>query len=155
MNPSADPPPRVLYVAEPSPRFGVPKPVVVDASLIVALIFAEPEHVQATRMLAGCRPVAPDLLPYEITNVAATRQRRGDAPRAVQDSLADYQAMGIELMPPDLPLTLDLAARFKLSADDAAYLALAGTLQCPLCTFDKRLADAAMQYLGGPADAAP
>ena len=49
--------------------------------------------------------------------------------------------MGIELISPDLPLVLDLAARFKLTAYDAAYLAVAGTLQCPLCTFDKRLAE--------------
>ena len=151
----SDPAPRVLYVAEPSPRFGVPKPVVVDASLIVALIFAEPEHIDAARMLAGRRPLAPDLLPYEVTNVAATRVRRGDALQVLQDCLADFHAMGIELMPSDMPLVLDLAARFKLTAYDASYLALAGTLQCPLCTFDKRLADAAKLYLGGPAEPTP
>ena len=49
----------------------------------------------------------------------------------------------------------NLAARFKLTAYDASYLALAGTLQCPLCTFDKRLADAAQLYLAGPAEPAP
>lgn len=154
-DPTAEAAPRRLYVAEPSPRFGRPRPVVVDASIIVALLFAEPEQAQAMRMLAGCRPVAPDLLPHEITNVAVTRRRRGEDLDDLQDSLRDYHDLGIELLPSDMRLVLDLAARFRLTAYDAAYLALAGTLQCPLCTFDKRLADAASQYLGGPADPTP
>jgi predicted nucleic acid-binding protein len=151
----ADPAPRVLYVAEPSPRFGVPKPAVVDTSMVAALLFAEPEQAEASRMLAGCRPMAPDLLPYEISNVAVNKLRRGAALDLLCNRLARFSALGIELVPPDTALMLELAARFKLTAYDAAYLALAGALQCPLCTFDKRLADAADQYLGGPADTTP
>lgn len=152
---SADPQPRPLFVMEPAPRYVVPRPAVVDASVIAALVFAEPENAEAARMLAGRRPLAPDILAYEITNIAATRRRRGDALQTLQDCLGDFQAMGIELISPDLPLVLDLAARFKLTAYDAAYLAVAGTLQCPLCTFDKRLADAAQLYLAGPAEPTP
>lgn len=151
----ADPAPRVLYVAEPSPRFGVPKPAVVDANVVAALLFAEPEQAEASRMLAGCRPMAPDLLPYEVSNVAVNKLRSGAALDLVRNQLARFATLGIELVPPDTALAFDLAARFKLTACDASYLALAGTLQCPLCTFDKRLADAAKLYLGGPAEPTP
>jgi len=37
----------VLYVAEPSPRHLVRPPLVVDCSLLAALLFDEPERVQA------------------------------------------------------------------------------------------------------------
>jgi predicted nucleic acid-binding protein len=142
----------VLYLAEPSPRFGVPKPSVVDTSVVAALLFAEREQPEAARMLAACRPMAPDLLVHEITNVAVNKLRRGEPLDLLRQRLANFGNLAIELVPPDIALTLDLAARFKLTAYDAAYLALAGTLQCPLCTFDKRLADAAQLYLGGSAE---
>ena len=151
----SDPAPRVLYLAEPSPRFGAPKPSVVDTSVVAALVFAEREQPEAARMLAACRPMAPDLLAYEITNVAVNKLRRGEPLDLLRQRLAMFGKLAIELVAPDTALTLDLAARFKLTADDAAYLALAGTLQCPLCTFDKRLADAAKLYLGGPAEPTP
>jgi predicted nucleic acid-binding protein len=42
-----------------------------------------------------------------------------------------------------------LAMRYRLSAYDAAYLWLAGSLQAPLATFDAKLAGAARDYLAG------
>jgi len=148
----SEPARRQLYVAEPSPRFGVPKPAVVDTSVVAALLFAEREQPEAARMLSACRPVAPDLLAHEITNVAVNKLRRGEPLDLMHQRLANFWNLAIELVPPDTALTLALAARFKLTAYDAAYLALAGTLQCPLCTFDQRLADAAARYLGGDAE---
>lgn len=139
---------RPLYVAEPSARFAPRPPAVVDASLIAALLFAEAGHADARERLARCQPAAPDLLPYEMANVAVNKLRRGLAQTAVRASLADLQALGIELHPIDASVALDLAARHGLSAYDAAYLALADRLRCPLYTFDRRLAEAAQRHLG-------
>lgn len=144
----AEPAPRVLHVAEPPARFREPAPAVVDASLIAALLFVEPEQRVAAQRLARCRPVAPDLLPYELANVAVNKLRRGQDEATVQRSLGDLDALGIELHAIAAPLALELAARYALTAYDAAYLALADRLRCPLLTFDTRLAEAARRHLG-------
>jgi predicted nucleic acid-binding protein len=139
---------RPLYVAEPAPRYDQRPPAVVDASLVCALLFAEPEQVVAAERLSICRPVAPALLPYELANVAVNKLRRGGTEAAVRAGLADFDGMGIELRAVEAPVAFDLAARYTLTAYDAAYLALAVALQAPLLTFDKKLADAARHALG-------
>ena len=144
----AEPTPRTLHVAEPPARFGEPQPAVVDASLIAALLFAEPEQTAAAQGLAQCRPVAPELLPYELANVALNKLRRGHAEQAVRASLARLDALDIELHAVAAQQSFELAARYRLTAYDAAYLALASQLRCPLLTFDTRLADVARQHLG-------
>jgi predicted nucleic acid-binding protein len=139
---------RRLYVAEPPSHYAQRAPAVVDASLIAALLFAEAGQSDARERLARCQPVAPGLLPYEMANVAVNKLRRGLAEAAVRASLADLHALGIELHPIDATEALNIAARHGLTAYDAAYLALAAHLRCPLYTFDRRLAEAAQRHLG-------
>lgn len=145
---SADVGARPLYVAEPPARYEQRPAAVVDASLVTALLFAEPEQAAASERLAACRPVAPDLLPYELANVAVNKLKRDDAEAAVRASLHDLGAMGIELRAVQASVAFDLAARYTLTAYDAAYLALALSLNAPLLTFDRRLAEAARRALG-------
>ena len=145
---AADPAPRALHVAVPSARYGEPVPAVVDASLIAALLFAEPEQRAAAQRMIHFRPVAPDLLPYELANVAADKMRRGEVEAVVHNSLGELAALGIELHAVAAPLAFEVAAKYGLTACDAAYLALAGRLRCPLLTFDNRLAEAARHHLG-------
>lgn len=142
----AEPAPRPLYVAEPRAAYGQRPPAVVDASLIAALLFAEPEQETAARQLSSCQPVAPDLLPYELGNVAVSKLRRGVAEADVRMGLADLEALGIELHPVAAVPAFDLAVRYGLTAYDAAYLTLAAQLRCPLLTFDMRLAAAARRH---------
>lgn len=139
---------RPLHVAEPSARYGLLPPAVVDASLIAALLFAEPEQPATARRLAQCRPVAPELLPYELASVAANKLHRGHGEAAVRASLADLDALGVELHAVEAPLAFDLAVRYEPTAYDAACLGLAGRLRCPLITFDARLAEAAQRHFG-------
>lgn len=138
--------PRPLQVAEPSARYGQRAPAVVDASLIAALLFAEPEQPAAAHKLAQCRPLAPELLTYELANVAVNKLKRGQTEAAVRASLAGLAALDVELHAVEASLAFGLAARYGLTAYDAAYLALAGQLRCPLITFDTRLADAARRH---------
>jgi predicted nucleic acid-binding protein len=144
----SEPAPRPLYVAEPRAAYGQRPLAVVDASLIAALLFAEPEHATAARQLSNCQPVAPDLLTYELGNVAVSKLRRGHAEAAVRAGLADLEALAVALHPVAAGPVFDLASRYGLTAYDAAYLALASQLQCPLFTFDSRLADAARRHFG-------
>ena len=140
---------RTLYVAEPPARYDQRPAAVVDASLVAALLFAEPEQAAAAQRMSTCRPTAPDLLPYELANVAVNKLRRGDAEAAVRASLAELAAIGIEWHAVEPTLALDLAARYRLTAYDAAYLVLAARLKAPLLTFDRRLGEAAATHLAG------
>lgn len=144
----SDTPQRVLHVAEPRAIYNRRPPAVVDASLVAALLFAEPEQAIAAERLAGCLPTAPDLLPYELANVAVGKLRRGHDEAAVRASLVDLEALGIVLHPVMAGPAFDLATRHGLTAYDAAYLALAVALDCPLYTFDARLAAAAQRHFG-------
>jgi predicted nucleic acid-binding protein len=97
---------------------------------------------------------APDLWHYEMCNLLAMAARRG--------RIGEAQALeGMELMSA-MPINfhdhhgtlsrrrmLLLAARFSLSAYDAAYLELADRLQCSLLTNDDALRAAGAQ-LGLP-----
>ena len=126
--------------------------VVVDASaLLNVLIDPGDRGEKAASALAGKDLHAPDLLPYELGNVALSKLRQGQAEAAVRASLAELDALGVALHPVAPTAALDVAARYALTAYDAAYLALAAQLHCPLLTFDQRLAAAARQYFDSSA----
>jgi predicted nucleic acid-binding protein len=140
---------RALLIAEPSAAYVARPSAVVDASLIAALVFAEPEMADTRRHLLPYRPMAPTLLPLEIANVAMSKVRRGSGAAAeLKNALADLEAMGVTLLTVEPLEVFDIASRWSLSAYDAAYLSLAPTLRCPLPTFDRRLAEAARSQLG-------
>ena len=144
----SEPTGRVLYVAEPPALWRLRQPVVVDCSVLAALLFAEANADEAAALLAGKLPHAPTLLPFEMTNVARSKLRVGAHSEAVQTALEDFDDQRIELHAvPSVPM-LSLATRYQLSAYDAAYLWLAGELAAPLATFDRRLAKAAHKHLG-------
>jgi predicted nucleic acid-binding protein len=138
-----------LFFAEPRSAYATRAPIVVDSSLIAAIVFAEPEFDLARARLSGFTPIAPALLDFDIANAMTTRLRRraisvDEAAQATRDFL-DLPVERAEIDAGALPL---LADRFGLTAYDAAYLWLAGEIRAPLATFDARLARAAAKYLG-------
>ncbi|MGH7155942.1 MAG: type II toxin-antitoxin system VapC family toxin [Acetobacteraceae bacterium] len=117
---------------------------VVDASAIVALLFAEAQAAQVADRLAGTDLIAPALLDFELANVCLTKMRR-DPPRRV-GYLAAYHgraALRIGICEVDQGRALELAERTGLSGYDASYLWLARTLGAELVTLDQKLATAA------------
>ena len=150
-NPSADPR-RILYRVDPAVVYLHGPPVVVDCSVMAALIFDEPAALDAERLLAGKALYAPTLLPYEIANVARNKQRAGLPAVDVNAAIAEFAEHPLQCIAPPIDEVLSLALRYSLSAYDAAYLWLSGRLHAPLATFDRRLADAARQYLGHAPD---
>ncbi len=139
---------RRLFVAEPAPRYLARPPVVVDSSLVCAVLFDEAEREQAQERLAGKQLFAPRLLSDEVVNVALKKLRGGMPAEVVEHALEDYAAQAIELHDTDLRGQYALAQRYQLSAYDAAYLWLAAELKAPLATFDARLGKAAQRHLG-------
>jgi predicted nucleic acid-binding protein len=134
-----------LRVAEPPPRFRVRPPLVVDCSVVAALLFDEAQRDAAEAAMTGSTLFAPVLLDAEMVSVSLRKATAGGRDLAVQ-ALADYAALEIDRRPVDVQSQLELALRYRISAYDAAYLALAAELRAPLATFDAGLAQAAARH---------
>lgn len=116
--------------------------VVADASALVALAFQEPGFESVAARLEGATVCAPDLLRFELANVAVTKARKTPA-RAGQifaalDTALDAR-VGIQWHAVNVADVAVLAHLTGLTAYDAAYLWLAGWLEADLVTLDKRL----------------
>jgi predicted nucleic acid-binding protein len=137
-----------IYVAEPPAPFMSRPPMVVDCSAFSAVLFDEPARDEALARLVGRSLHAPNLLDHEIVAVALTKRRKDGPAEAIVQVLREYATSDIELHPVDTIAQYELAARYELTACQAAYLWLAAELKAPLATFDRRLAEAAQAHLG-------
>ncbi len=118
--------------------------VVVDASVVAALLFLEGSAEDLAEQLAGSDLVAPDLLRYEIANVASVKVRRrlvsADAASAALGLLA---RLDVKLQAVDPASAFETAMETGLTAYDGAYVWLARALGARLATLDARVARAA------------
>ena len=119
--------------------------VVVDASALAAIAFDEPAGVAVARRLDGATVFAPTLLKCEMANTAwkKARRQRSDAEKILR-ALALFLSprWGIVWREIDLVDVVLIADATGLSAYDASYLWLAGSLGADLVTLDTRLAHA-------------
>jgi predicted nucleic acid-binding protein len=134
-------------VAEPPAAYRLRPPMVVDCSALAAILFDEPARDAALARLAGHALHAPNLLDHEIVSVALKKGRQSWPADSLALALAGYAGYAIDLHPVDPGAQYELAARYQLSAHDAAYLWLAAELKAPLATFDGQLAAAAQAHL--------
>ncbi len=121
---------------------------VIDASVAGAWLLPDEENESAADLmdrLADEDALAPDLLRHEIRNIMLSAEKRGRIDGdLVHVALARFSALPIELVSQDSDVEIVRVARhYRLSAYDAAYLALALLKNAPLATFDRKLADAA------------
>ena len=125
-------------------------PTVVDASVLGALAFGEPEGAALQAYLHGETLIAPSILDYELVNVALKKVRRGTAAYAeVGLLLAAALRLPIQRLPVPGDEVFALADQTGLTAYDASYLWLARSRDAELVTLDRRLADVT-DRLGGP-----
>ena len=139
--------PSPLFVAEPPASYRTRPPLVVDCSALSAILFDEPTRDDALARLVGFSLHAPNLLDHEIVSVARKKRRQDWPSDSIALALADYAEYDLELHSVDPGAQYQLAARYALSAYDAAYLWLAAELKAPLATFDPKLATAAQAHL--------
>lgn len=147
------PVPVSLRVAESASAYDRRPRLVVDATVLAAALFGEAEQQQAAALLQARALCAPQLVDYEIANVAVKKLRRERlAESAVLACLDAYAALDLQRHAVELGPVLILAQRYQLTAYDAAYLWLAEQLEAPLATFDTQLATAAEKHLAGRPD---
>jgi predicted nucleic acid-binding protein len=118
--------------------------IVVDASAIAAMVFAEPRGHEVASAIGARRMVAPPLLWHELTNVCIQKMRRhpDDADRYAR-RFARVQDMQIEARPVNHLAVLSIARETGLTGYDASYLWLARHLDAELVTLDEELRQAA------------
>ncbi len=136
-----------LIVAEPRARDAARAPLVVDCSVVAAVLFDEPNRDAAVQALTGKDLFAPELLADEFVSVAVKKSRHGLGSVA-QQALVDFTELELTRCRCDMRAQWRLAIQYDLSAYDAAYLWLAAELGAPLATFDERLGGAARALLG-------
>lgn len=118
--------------------------IVVDAAVVLAALVDDGEsgHVARAR-LSGERLVAPQLLDLEVLSVLRRLERGGRLhPARSLQAVTDLGALAIRRVA-HTPLRMRCwSLRHNLTPYDAAYVALAEALTCPLVTGDARLARA-------------
>ncbi len=114
--------------------------LVVDASAVAALIFAEPGAEAVAERLRGGDLAAPALLPYEVANVAAAKLRRRLVREAhAEAAIALFGRLEVTLYQVAAPELFRVAGRTGLTAYDASYLSVARALRADLVTLDVKL----------------
>ena len=117
--------------------------VVVDASALAAVVFQEPDGEAVSQRLDGATVFAPHLLKFELTNTAWKKARRrpsAAAPIFTALAIALDPRSGIVWREVDAVDVALVAHATGLTAYDASYLWLAGSLDADLVTLDKQLA---------------
>jgi predicted nucleic acid-binding protein len=123
-------------------------PFVLDASIAACWAFQDEDHPHADIAFTRIRKdeaLVPSIWWFEVRNILVVNERR----RRITESdtfgfLRDLSRLSIRIDgQPDETSILQLARAHRLSAYDAAYLALARREGIPLATLDAELANAA------------
>ena len=113
---------------------------VVDASIVAAIVFGEPEAERAATLIGNAELVAPALLRFEVTNTAWKKIRRHvKQAELIAAGLRLALELDVDYVDVDHEAVLDLAVEKGVTAYDASYLWLSRTLKVPLVTLDERL----------------
>jgi len=118
--------------------------IVVDTSVIIAVMVNESRKEQLVEMTRGAALHAPSSLHWEIGNAfsAMFKRNRIDLSQAL-NALTSYNTIPIRFHDVDLKSSLELSDTHGLYAYDAYFLTCAMKVNSPLLTLDASLADAA------------
>lgn len=127
------------------------RPLIVDASVVAAAFFREPDAAPARELLASdAELLAPDLLYAEVANVIWKRWTRGEIQEnEAGELLQDLLWLPLRITPSSelIDAALPLAVRTGRTVYDCIYLALAIQCRGVLVSGDRRLVNA---LAGGP-----
>jgi len=123
--------------------------IVLDSSVVVEWLLGLPHaELVANRILRAASLHAPALLDVEVAQVVRRYTARGEIPPMVGErTVRTLGQLDVERHTHELLLPLIWQLRNKLTAYDAAFVALASILDAPLVTLDARLAAAPLPSL--------
>ena len=118
--------------------------IVVDTSVIVAVVAKEPEKERLVEITTGARLVAPHSVHWEVGNAfsAMLKRRRIELAQA-RAALAVYGRIPIRFLDLELDAALGLAAENNCYAYDAYLLRCAQKYRLPLLSLDRKLIETA------------
>ncbi len=114
---------------------------VIDASAVVAMVFAEPGSERLARQLEGCHLLAPAMMPYEVANALWVKVRRDSERRNVLfEQFRDFLDVPFESCEVDLEAVARFGLQHGLTVYDASYVWLALSRNAGLVTLDHQMA---------------
>ena len=118
--------------------------IVVDTSVIIAVIANEPEKDWLIQLTTGANLLAPPSCHWEIGNAfsAMLRRRRITLSQA-QDAIQAYREIPVRFVDVDLVQAVALADRLGIYAYDAYIIACALNQRCAIMSLDRGLVTAA------------
>jgi len=120
--------------------------IVVDASVIVAVIAHEPQRGALIGLTKGADLLAPASVHWEIGNAfsAMLKRNRIEVEQALQ-AVAAYRRIPIRYVDVELEDTLAIAARYAIYAYDAYLIRCGLKFSAPLLSLDRSLLQLAEQ----------
>ena len=120
--------------------------IVVDTSVLIAVLTNEPESQKLISLTKGTDLLAPASVHWEIGNaLAALLKRNRIVVDQIQVILRAYNQIPIRFIDVDLEASLQIAAENDLYAYDAYIIACARANHCSLISLDKALCKAAFK----------
>ncbi|OGJ88894.1 MAG: twitching motility protein PilT [Candidatus Raymondbacteria bacterium RifOxyA12_full_50_37] len=118
--------------------------IVVDTSVIIAVIAEETTKQSVVEATTGKSLLAPPSLTWEIGNAfsAMFKRRKCTIKQAIQ-ALHVFQSIPIRYVPIELEDALELCSTYNIYAYDAYILATSIKHKCPLITLDENLVEIA------------
>ena len=118
--------------------------VVVDTSVLIAVLTDEPERQKLIQTTRGADLIAPPSVHWEVGNALAAMLKRNRINREqVRIVLNAYEEIPIRFVEIDLSAAMEVAADHNLYAYDAYILTCARENRCSLISLDKGLLRAA------------
>lgn len=120
--------------------------LVVDTSVLLAVVANEPEKAALVEQTTGTTLVAPASVPWEIGNAfSAMLKRQRISIIQAKEALAVYRRIPVRYLDVDLVAALSLAAELNIYAYDAYLIVCAQKQRCSLLSLDRGLLHAAKQ----------
>lgn len=118
--------------------------LVVDTSVIIAVIANEPEKPGLVAQTQGAVLLVPRSIHFEIGNAFSAMLKRGRISlKQAQTAIAAYEKIPLNFLEVDLAQSLELSDKLSIYAYDAYIIACALNQNCPLLTLDGGLSYAA------------
>lgn len=118
--------------------------LVIDTSVIIAVIINEAHKKNLIRLTKGANLIAPSSLHWEIGNAfSAMFKRKRISLEQARKALTAYRHIPIQISEIGLDVALELSSMLNVYAYDAYFIACALKHKSPLLTIDSGLREAA------------